>query len=904
MSTPDPGAQKQPRSPRGAWLRSWRVPLRIARRDALRARGRSALVLVMIALPVLAVTMADVVMHTQDVRGAESLDRRLGASTALVRAEAGAGAYLQTPDPDDNSFSTGEGGTRPMLTADRVSSVLGGARLVERRSGDLRVTTDRGVTNAGATELDLGDRAATGLFDLKDGRLPLSTDEVVINHALAEKGYALGDRLEVPGDTGLAPEVVGIAESTTVRSYPLAVGPLGSLGLSTEGSRTWLVDGHDVTWKEVRRLNAGGATVLSRSVVLDPPPASEVPEEVRATSSGTDSTAVTVAILVVVMALIEVVLLAGPAFAVGARRQSRSLALLAATGGTPKQARRVVLAGAVVLGVTAAALGAALGIGLAFVVMPLVQGLSSSWFGPFEVPWLQLLGIAAFGVVSALLAAVVPAQIASRQDVVAVLAGRRGDRPPSLRSPLIGLVLVGVGVAGAVAGATRSGGETLIAGSAIFSVLGMILLVPVVLAGLARLSRRLPLTLRYAVRDAARHRTRTVPAVAAVAATVAGVVALSIGNASDAAENEATYTPSTALGVGTLYAYAGAPDWPAYRSLVERQVPDAEITPLNGVRESADDGSSLSVELYRPGSEDQVAQSYGSALGASVLVSDDALPPGLVGVSAAEAARSSSALRGGGMVVLANGPATSDPAEVHVVVRRYAATGDGSESTEKAVDLPATFIEVPSSAGPQAVVSSTAARAMGVPVSQVSLVLTGADITKDQETTVTEGITAISPDSYFGVERGYQAEDATLIVQLILAGLGAVLMLGGTLTATFLALSDARPDLATLSAVGASPRTRRGVAAAYALVVGAVGAALGALVGFVPGIAISYPLTRMTGTVINGSGYVSDQGGGTGPFLDIPWLLILGLVVLLPAVTALIVGLTARSRLPLVARLD
>ena len=53
-------------------------------------------------------------------------------------------------------------------------------------------------------------------------------------------------------------------------------------------------------------------------------------------------------------------------------------------------------------------------------------------------------------------------------------------------------------------------------------------------------------------------------------------------------------------------------------------------------------------------------------------------------------------------------------------------------------------------------------------------------------------------------------------LRVVLGALGAVLMLGGTLTATFLALSDARPDLATLSAVGASPRTRRGVAAAYA----------------------------------------------------------------------------------------
>jgi len=43
-----------------------------------------------------------------------------------------------------------------------------------------------------------------------------------------------------------------------------------------------------------------------------------------------------------------------------------------------------------------------------------------------------------------------------------------------------------------------------------------------------------------------------------------------------------------------------------------------------------------------------------------------------------------------------------------------------------------------------------------------------------------------------------------------------VLVLGGTLTATFLALSDARPDFATMGAIGATPRTRRLVAAAYA----------------------------------------------------------------------------------------
>jgi putative ABC transport system permease protein len=182
----------------------------------------------------------------------------------------------------------------------------------------------------------------------------------------------------------------------------------------------------------------------------------------------------------------------------------------------------------------------------------------------------------------------------------------------------------------------------------------------------------------------------------------------------------------------------------------------------------------------------------------------------------------------------------------------------------------------------------------------VSFAVTGVDVTAKQEEAVDEGLAAISVDTGLYVERGYQADDATVIAQLVLIVLGAVLMLGGTLTATFLALSDARPDLATLSAVGASPRTRRGVAAAYAVVVGAVGALMGAAVGFIPGIAVTRPLTSAGYNSVGGSGDITQ----TGPFLDIPWLMVLALVVVLPVMTALVVGLFARSRLPLVARLD
>ena len=96
----------------------------------------------------------------------------------------------------------------------------------------------------------------------------------------------------------------------------------------------------------------------------------------------------------------------------------------------------------------AAVVGVALGIGVARLLQPLLQSRSDDWFGPFEVPWLHLAGMAGFGMLSAFLAAIVPAHLASRQDVVAVLAGRRGDRAPSLKSPLLGLVLLGVGIGG------------------------------------------------------------------------------------------------------------------------------------------------------------------------------------------------------------------------------------------------------------------------------------------------------------------------------------------------------------------------------------------------------------------------------------------------------------------------
>jgi putative ABC transport system permease protein len=534
----------------------------------------------------------------------------------------------------------------------------------------------------------------------------------------------------------------------------------------------------------------------------------------------------------------------------------------------------MILGTAVVIGGLAAIAGLVLGIGLGRALLSPLQSMSDTYFGPFQIRWDHVLGVAAFGLLSAFLAAVVPAWIAARQDVVAVLAGRRGDRAPSRRSPIIGLALTGAGIVLAVLGARQDSGDLQIAGAAVLAVFGMIFLVPVVVVTVARLGRRFPLPLRYAVRDASRHRTRTVPAVAAVAATVAGVVALSIGNTSDQAQARAEYTQELPIGEASV-SQVPSREWPRVRQIVHGQLPEVTATDVVG---TGDPRSGQEPLGFRVPGHPRFSSGYAMQFPTSVLIGADALS--FAPVHGDALARAQSVLRRGGAVVMTNEPISATTVQVSVRPGR-------------SVEVPAAYVDFGASgtAPMLGIVSPALAQRLGMQTRVVGLHLHGAFISTAEQDRLAEALGVVSPRVQLYVEHGYQVPGSETVVLWILFGLAGVLMLGGTLTATFLALSDARPDLATLSAVGASPRVRRAVAAAYAVSVGVVGAVLGVAVGFIPGIAITYPLTR---------GYAP----GEQHYLVIPWLEIVGLVVLLPMATALVVGLLARSRLPLVARLD
>ncbi|MGN0065804.1 MAG: FtsX-like permease family protein, partial [Nocardioides sp.] len=723
--------------------------------------------------------------------------------------------------------------------------------------------------------------------------LPDGPDEVVVNQALLDEGVRVGDSVELPEVDGPR-EIVGVGRDATHRTLPVLAGPRGSLMAERPDDVRYLVDGPEITWDDVPALNDLGILVTSRAVLLDPP--AGVQEEWDYDQGYVQDT-VSVGILIAVMVLVEVVLLAGPAFAVNARQHTRTVALVALNGGTPAQSRRVVLASALVLGVVATGLGLVAGLGVARGVLGLVQRMDPTWFGPFDVPWGWLLVVAAFGTASALMAAAVPAWTSARQDVARVLAGRRGDAAPRRGLPVLGLVLLGLGVLGVAAGAmgTAGGSGTLVlAGSIVVAVLGMALVVPVAIQLVAGLAARWPLAARYATRDAARHRTRSVPAVAAVAATVAGVVVIGIASSSDYKEREETYEASAPMGTSVITRYeeilpgqevpATTDPFPALAQVVAEEVPSAQVDQVYGLS-SVEGDQQVSWSVKRPG-EDWWFESSFIGVGPMVVVADDA--SGLA-LTDAEATAVDAALSSGKAVVFTD----EKVEEVDLSAERWRPGVD-----EYDVDVETTFaavaVDVEGFAPAQAVLPRSLTTEHSLPVVVQALRLPDG-LSRAEEKAVEERIASVDPDASVYTERGYETPPEEAIANLVLWGVGALLMLAGTLTATFLALGDARPDLATLAAVGAAPRTRRQVGAWYALVLAGIGTVMGVAVGFVPGLAMAYALTSE-------GGYV--EGEAVGPFFDVPWLLIASVVVVLPLLAAGVVWVSTRSRLPMVARID
>ncbi len=95
----------------------------------------------------------------------------------------------------------------------------------------------------------------------------------------------------------------------------------------------------------------------------------------------------------------------------------RELAILRATGLTRRQAWRLVVLEAAVLGFVGALLGAAAGLGAGAALVGLAGGPGV----PFQPPWAIAAAALGGGIVLAVLAALYPARLASRTEIVPAL---------------------------------------------------------------------------------------------------------------------------------------------------------------------------------------------------------------------------------------------------------------------------------------------------------------------------------------------------------------------------------------------------------------------------------------------------------------------------------------------------
>ncbi|MET3935962.1 FtsX-like permease family protein [Arthrobacter sp. OAP107] len=430
---------------------SFRLALRMARRDISRHRGRSLLIIVLILLPVAGMTGAAALAQSMQETPAERVQYQLGSTQARFRnmhasnAETVQDPVLETAtmtrnftaDPDftpRNPRDAIPAGYEVLTETQLTLTVRAGAS----RTGASQTSASQGGASdvpVMAKAVDALNPAFTGKYTLLDGRPAAADDEILVSPGALERfGIRLGDRLTTADGTFA---VVGTLRDATysdgnpilfLRPGQAAMGSPAAPGNPLGETMYYLVGPKPVQWDQIRDLNRDGIAVLSRAVALDPP----VPSGAATGSEAMPGAGYVAGVLIGTLALLEVGLLAGAAFAVGAKRQVRELALLAASGAEAPTVRAVVTAAGLWLGAIAVAAGAVLGAGGAAAVVAVARHLGSVRFPGFHLDMLPTVAAMAMGLLACFLAAVVPARQVARQ---AVLGALKTGRAPAVSGP-------------------------------------------------------------------------------------------------------------------------------------------------------------------------------------------------------------------------------------------------------------------------------------------------------------------------------------------------------------------------------------------------------------------------------------------------------------------------------------
>ncbi|MCL2467345.1 MAG: FtsX-like permease family protein [Micrococcales bacterium] len=901
------------------WMARWRPPLRLAARDAARHWVRSVLAVVLVSLPVAWLVSDTSLSGSMPTNGDVVLARiPEGAQAVLTATTADRHGPPMTQTPEGSTTGEWSGDGEP-AGADELARLLPPEnQLVQFWAyGQLLATTGTDLapgeeSSAGehlVEDIDVAQLSTVVLLEAQAqglpvlmpavdvGSVPTDATQVVITSKLAGLlGLSVGDQMtfvaphqvfgageftdlalgEAVQDTQRGYRVVGVAEGDLPQAWALEGWLAAAAAAHPEGNAgNWLVVGEQpVTWDQTKALNRLYTVVISRHVLTHYPAKSELypVEEKRGDVLADAVKAVTAAGLGALLVLFLIT----PAFTVSVDQSRRMLGMAAAAGASPRDLRRMLTAQGLVVGLVGGLLGSVLGV-LVAVVTPLSSVLDTS--GTPQIPdgaeglvdlsvrfsWWTFVAAVGVGLLIGFVATAAAAWTASRLHPVDALKDRRAPRVRRavLDSVFLGPAVLGAGVATAVLALTVVSSSSvsrlvgLLVAALVLVVTGLALVVRSVPALAARVVTRLPAGPRLALRDAADHPSRFVPAALAVLVTVCVASCLTVAVGS-AVANDRILTGDV-VGPGGLTLSVRQPISEGFDRLVLRDAVDtlaAELPVVGHESVYAVDEFSLFSEYPEDGGfiepvrpQDLCPEgkipSVGSTSRAGLPLRCEDGDPDQVGGGFLEQPwwLDGDFLVMGGDTMRASGLPGADKAaqtldaggvvvnDASLVSRRgtvqVAASQQVWGEAERGVELPGAFVH---GLSPKYVVSPETARSFGVPLTYLGeYVVTDSGLSASQIARARDIIDEHTSLVVVG-ESQYQypwGEHKRLIPVAVLV----VLALVATTISLALAKTQVRRDMVTMHAVGASGSFLRRFVLTQAVVILAAGVPLGLACG-------------------------------------------------------------------------
>ncbi len=813
---------------RAALVGSWRVALRVARRAARRHRGRSVLILLMLFVPAYAATILLTSWANLSGTATQEVTFSLGRADVLVESD-NLDAIVASLPPGSRAIPLGQSQT--------IVEALDGLRVFAYEATD-------------AT-----DPLHQGRYVLRSGQYPTATAETAVSRSLADElGLRLGDRLTA-GTPQRDLTVVGIVDWSRALKTPGLLVP-AQAHLSAAPAKLLVRLPQGSSWSPTP--DGGSLGYLARAHT------GPTVEE-----RGMEAVA---ALLVVSFAGAQVVLLVGAAFLVGAKRQRRELALVAAAGATQRQVSRIVIAGGLLLGAIAAATGVPLGLLTFAAAGGVIERIADHPLIDVSIPVGQLVGVSGVTLTVAVLAALLPARVTARRPTRDALGGQRSRSRLDRYGLIMGLGLLIVGTAALLVSGNPEGRPALLALGGVAQLLGVVSCTPALVRALGRLAGLLPMPGRLALRHAARHRLRTASAMAAVVAAIAGSVALAIaGAASDAtAPSQLEARPGQVLLPSEAVELLGpdgltrlAAELPARATVT---LPTATAISVDTGFNDRPEGAIIDPAAFA--AMEQRTITVGGAETIQLVTGRAATAPELATLDQGGAVVFNDTLVVNGQVTLTR--ETGEPISLPSVV---AAREEYFPKLPGLVISPATAGRLGLTVAPGPAIVDTTRAPEARELAAANTVLLRAQVNAAQPPGTPITVKAVTVR---------QPTQVVTIMFYLLAAVSLLVTLIASTVAVGLAVVELRGDLATMAAVGATPRVRRRIASAQSLVIVGLGAALGLISGIGPAAAyVSYNVQLRW---------------------HVPWLALLAIVLAPPVLATLVARSLTLGRLSLVRR--